>query len=118
MTDKWLELAKEIAGNKIKTEEGLFALRCDLREINNHFIELGDEYIEYNLKKGNYDKDPYCENRLTISELEVIVKTADFKEYYPDKLFSYNKHFNCFDEEELNRTINELFEKGILISET
>ena len=114
MTDKWLELAKEIAGNKVKTKEGLFALRCDLREVNNHPIELGEEYIEYNLKKGNYDKDPYCENRLSINELEAIVKTTDFKQYYPDKLFSYNKHFDCFNNEELNRTIEELFKEEII----
>ena len=71
MTDKWLELAKELAGDKIiKTEDGLFALRCDLREAYNHMIELGEEYIEYNLKKGNYDKDPKCKNRQSIYKLE------------------------------------------------
>jgi len=113
MTDKWLELAKEIAKDKVKTEEGLFALRCDLREVNNHLIELGEEYIEYNLKKGNYDKDPNCLNRLSINELEAIVKTADFK-YYSTKLFEFKKDFNIFNNKELNKAINELFEKGIL----
>ena len=114
MTDKWLELAKEIAGNRVKTEEGLYTLRYDLREINNHLIELGEEYIEYNLQNGNYDKDPYCENRLTINELEAIVKTADFEKYHPEKLFSYNKHFNYFDDEELSRTIDELYKEKII----
>ena len=114
MKDKWLELAKELAKDKVKTEEGLYALRYDLREANNHLIELGEEYIEYNLQKGNYDKDPNCLNRLTINELEAIVKTADFERYYPDKLFSYNKHFNYFDDEELSKTIDELFEKNII----
>ena len=115
MKDKYFELAKEIAQNKIKTEEGLYALRCDLREAYNHMIELAEEYIEFNIEQRNYDKDPNCLNRLSINELEAIVKTADFDEYYADKLFSYNKHFNCFDEEELNKVINELFEKEIIL---
>ena len=113
MTDKWLELAKELGGDKIKTEEGLFALRYDLREAYNHMIPLGEEYIEYNLEKGNYDKDPNCKNRLTINELEAIVKTSDFK-YYSNKLFEYNKHFDYFNNDELNAVIDELFKRKLI----
>ena len=112
--DRWLELAKEIAKDKVKTEKGLFALRCDLREINNHFIELGEEYIEYNLQKGNYDKDPYCENRLSINELEAIVKVANFREYIPSKLFGFKEKFNCFDDRELSKVVSKLFEMNII----
>ena len=113
MTDKWLFLAKELAKDKIKTEEGLFALRCDLREAYNHMIPLGEEYIEYNLQKGNYDKDPNCKNRLTINELEAIVKTSDFK-YYSKKLFEFDRHFDVFNDNEVSAVIDELFEKNII----
>ena len=113
MTDKWLELAKELGGDKIKTEEGLFALRYDLREAYNHMIALGEEYIEYNLQKGNYDKDPNCKNRLTINELEAIVKTSDFK-YYSNKLFEFDRHFDVFNDDKVNAVINELFKNGVL----
>ena len=113
MTDKWLIQAKELANNRVKTEDGLLSLRYDLREIANHFIDLGEEYINYNIKKGNYDTDPNCENRLSINELEAITKMSDFK-YYSTKLFEFKKDFNIFNDDEVNAVIDELFEKNIL----
>ena len=113
MTDKWLIQAKELAGDKIKTEDGLFALRCDLREAYNHFIDLGEEYINYNLQKGNYDTDPNCQNRLSINELEVITNMSKFK-YFSTKLFEFKKDFNLFNDEEVAKIIDELLEKNII----
>ena len=113
MTDKWFIQAKELAGDKIKTEDGLFALRCDLREAYNHMIPLGEEYIEYNLQKGNYDKDPNCKNRLSINELEAITKMSDFK-YYSLGLFDFKKDFNLFDDDEVLKIIDELLKRNII----
>ena len=65
---KAVELAKKY---KVKTQDGLLSLRDDIREVENHLLgEVGEDYILNNLKEGNYDKDPYCENRQSIYELE------------------------------------------------
>ncbi len=65
---KAVELAKKYG---VKTQDGLLSLRDDIRETINHFLgEQGEDYILNNLKEGNYDKDPYCENRQSIYELE------------------------------------------------
>ena len=63
---KALELNQKF-NNKIKTIDGLMSLRDDIRETINHFLgEEGENYILNNLKEGNYDKDPYCLNRLNM----------------------------------------------------
>ena len=65
---KAVELAKKY---KVKTQDGLLSLRDDIREVENHLLgEVGEDYILNNLKEGSYDKDPYCENRQSIYELE------------------------------------------------
>ena len=65
---KAVELAKEYG---IKTTDGLLSLRDDIRETINHFLgEQGENYIFNGLKKGLYDKDPNCKNRLSIYQLE------------------------------------------------
>ena len=67
---KALELNQKF-NNKIKTIDGLMSLRDDIRETINHFLgEEGENYILNGLKKGLYDKDPYCQNRLSIYQLE------------------------------------------------
>ena len=61
---KALELAREYG---VKTQDGLLSLRDDIREVENHLLgEVGEDYILNNLKEGNYDKDPYCLNRLNM----------------------------------------------------
>ena len=61
---KALELAKLY---KVKTQDGLLSLRDDIREVENHLLgEVGEDYILNNLKESNYDKDPYCLNRLNM----------------------------------------------------
>ena len=65
---KAIELAKLY---RVKTEDGLLSLRDDIREVENHLLgEEGENYIFNGLKKRLYDKDPYCENRLSIYQLE------------------------------------------------
>ena len=54
---------------KVKTLTGIRGLRDDMREAMNIFIDNVDEYIAKNIKKGLYDKDPYCQNRKTIYHL-------------------------------------------------
>jgi len=64
MRDIYLEQAKELAKKyKISSEDAIFALRTDLREINNHMIPLGEVYVNYTLENNFYEKDPYCKNR-------------------------------------------------------
>jgi len=107
-----IKLAKK---HGIKNLSGLLSLRNDIREVANHLIPLGEEYINFNLKNKFYDKDPFSYNRLHINELEAIAKRAKFEKYKPKELFTYNKHFDFFNEKELNQVIDELFEKEIII---
>ena len=58
---------------KIKTLTGIRGLRDDMREAMNTFINGVDEYMVKNIRKGSYDKDPYCENRESIYHLMGIV---------------------------------------------
>jgi len=58
---------------KVKTFEGICSLRDDMREAMNTFIDCVDKYMVKNIKKGLYDKDPYCEHRKSIYHLMGIV---------------------------------------------
>ena len=72
MTDKYLEKAKELAKvYGIKTKDGLWSLADDIREVNNHFIRNALIYIDYCLANNLYDKDPFCEDRISLNELEI-----------------------------------------------
>ena len=96
--------------NKIKTIDGLMSLRDDIREVENKYIELGYDYIDFNLKQGNYDKDPFCENRLSIyevAELEEEMKKRGIKEYKPSLFFNYKRN-------EIDEIIDEMINEGII----
>jgi len=112
----YLSKAKQTAGDKIKTEIGLYALAIDLREIENHNINAGvyEPYIEYNLQNGLYDKDPFCKHRLTINEVNAVIEKGNFDFYDKEKLFCYEKHFDPFDNETVEKIIDDMFEKGVL----
>jgi hypothetical protein len=104
-------------GLKIKTIEGLLSLKLDLREIYNHGIELGEEYIYFNIDNKFYDKDPYCDNRLSINELEILEHTfhnndLELIKFKPYQLFTYNKNRITF--ENASQIINDLIEKEII----
>ena len=110
---KAVELAKEY---KIKTAEGLLSLRHDIREVINHFIELGEDYIQFNLEQNNYDKDPDCKNRLSIYELEelerAMEKRPEIRSYKPYYLFSYNKR--RIDSTNVDEVIDEMIKEKII----
>ena len=96
MRDIYLEQAKELAKQyNITNENAIFSLRTDLREINNHMIPLGEEYVNYALENNLYEKDPYCKNRPNLFDLEMLffkiqeegINIDSFK-YNPNKLFT------------------------------
>jgi len=120
MADKYLEKAKEIAGDKVKTKEGLFSLRNDLREAYNHFFpeppSIINDYIEFCLENKLYDIDPYAMARLKFYTLERLVKDVEFESYVPSELFTL-KNIKT-DEKNFDGFVNELFEKRIIRKET
>jgi len=102
-------------GNKIKTIDGLMSLKDDIRETENKYIELGYDYIDFNLQQGNYDKDPFCQNRLSIyevAELEEEMKKRGMKVYKPSLFFNYKRKIKAPDE--LDEIIDEMIKKGII----
>jgi len=106
-------------GNKIKTIDGLMSLKDDIREVENKYIELGDDYIDFNLKQGNYDKDPFCKNRLSIyevAELETAMEEREIKEYKPSLFFNYNKK-RIKAPDDLDEIIDEMINEKILLKE-
>jgi len=115
MLKKYLQKAKELAGNMDKTY--LYFLAIDLREIENHNINAGvyEPFIEFNLQRGLYEKDPFCKNRLTINEVNAIMEMGDFDYYDKDKLFCYKKHFDPFNPDEVREIIEKMKAEGILV---
>ena len=112
-----LKLNQEF-NNKIKTIDGLMSLKDDIREIENKYIELGYDYIDFNLQQGNYDKDPFCKNRLSIyevAELEEKMREKGIKEYNPSLFFNYKRKIKAPDE--LDEIIDEMIDKKILLKE-
>jgi len=111
---KALKLNKEF-NDKIKTLDGIMALRHDIREVNNHFIELGENYIDFNMKNGLYDKDPFAENRLSIYDLELLEmemsERPEIRSYKPYYLFTYKNKEIASD---TAKVVDELIEKGII----
>ena len=78
MTEKYLNEAKKVGKEfGIKTKEGIWSLANDLREIRNHTIKNGLNYVNYALENNLYDKDPYCEVRLHLNELEILEKAIN-----------------------------------------
>ena len=112
---KALKLNQEF-NNKIKTLDGLMSLRDDIREVANHIIELGEDYIDFNLKQNNYDKDPFCNNRLSIYELEELERAMEerpeIRSYKPYYLFTYNK--KRVDITNVDKIIDEMIREGIV----
>ena len=112
---KALELNKKF-NNKVKTLDGLMSLRDDIREVTNHIIELGEEYIKFNLQNGNYDKDPFCNNRLRIYELEELERAMEerpeIRSYKPHYLFNY--HDKDWHMKDINKIIDEMIKEGII----
>ena len=104
-------------GDKIRTIDGLMSLRDDIREIENKYIELGDDYIDFNLKQGNYDKDPFCENRLSIYEVAELEKAMEerkeIRTYKPSLFFNYNKK-RIKAPSEVDEIIDEMIKEGII----
>ena len=104
--------------NKIKTLNGLISLRIDIREIINHMLdELAEDYINFNIKTGLYDKDPYCEARLSIYELELLERAMserdEIRGYKPYYVFTYNDKRITFDN--VDKIIDEMIKKEIII---
>ena len=100
MTEKYLNKAREIGkGFGIKTEQGIWSLANDLREIRNHTIKNGLNYVNYALENNLYDKDPYCKVRLHLNELEILEKAIDedFEIVKKDKLFKEIKERITWD---------------------
>jgi len=99
--------------NKIKTANGLFSLRDDIREVYNHQIPLGEEYIDFNIENGYYDKDSDCNNRLNIHEFEIIIANANFEKYNPYRLFTF-KYKEPIFYTNIDEVVNELFKEQII----
>jgi hypothetical protein len=105
--------------NKVKTLNGLISLRTDIREVINHMLgELAESYIDFNIKEGLYDTDPYSENRLSIYEIELLESAMneridEIRGYKPYYLFTYSDERVTFDN--INKIIDEMIEKGIII---
>ena len=93
MRDIYLEQAKKLAKKyKISSEDAIFSLRTDLREINNHMIPLGEEYVNYALENNLYEKDPYCKNRPNLFDLEMLFFKLQEIENFDINNFKYNPH--------------------------
>jgi len=100
MTEKYLNKAREIGkGFGIKTEQGIWSLANDLKETENHFIKFGFEYVNYALENNLYDKDPYCQKRLHLNELEILEKAINknFEIIKKDKFFGEIKERITWD---------------------
>jgi len=111
-------LRKNAQYNKIKTLNGLISLRTDIREVINHMLgELAEDYIDFNIKAGLYDKDPYCEVRLSIYELELLERAMserdEIRGYKPYYVFTYSDERITFDN--VDKIIDEMIKKEIIV---
>ena len=100
MTEKYLNEAKKVGKEfEIKTKEGIWSLANDLREIRNHTIKNGLNYVNYALENNLYDKDPYCQKRLHLNELEILEKAINknFEIIKKDKFFGEIKERITWD---------------------
>jgi hypothetical protein len=79
--------------------------------------ELAESYIDFNIKERLYDKDPYCKNRLSIYELELLERAMserdEIRGYKPYYLFTYSDERITFDN--VDEIIDEMIEKEIII---
>ena len=101
--------------NKIKNIDGLMSLKDDVREVENKYIELGDDYIDFNIKVKNYDKDPFCENRLSIyevAELEIAMEERGIKVYKKSLFFNYKKKIKA--PSEVDEIIDKMLKEEII----
>jgi hypothetical protein len=115
----FINYAKEISQNKIKTEEGFKSLVDDIKDLdyinpqclkNKNESCIYKEYIIFNIYKGFYDKDPNCDERLSFKDLETIVFELKV-EFDKSKLFnlSINESMRKYNEIDI-----EIIEKYLI----
>jgi len=119
-SDEYLYIALRTnaqCNNKVKTFNGLISMRDDIREVINHLLgDIANDYIDFNIKEGLYDTDPYCEKRLSIYELELLdgemSERAEIRGYKPYYFFTYSK--KRVDYENVSDIVDEMIKEGII----